>query len=132
MEYDNKFCDSALGLGLCYMALNSAINPNYYNLNTNIQQNVNPCYSFQFDMMQNRIDNCNWRMLQLQREIQMQMQMPQYTNLLNVWSEPKKYIVSIYDLDRILFPDDPIRDWCEKRVKEIEEEYKWIDEVEWE
>ena len=40
---------------------------------------------------------------------------------------PKKKL-TIYDLARLVFPDDPIRDYVEKKVAEIEERYRWIDE----
>lgn len=39
---------------------------------------------------------------------------------------PKKKL-TIYDLARLVFPDDPIRDYVEKKVAEIEERYRWID-----
>lgn len=41
---------------------------------------------------------------------------------------PKKKKLTIYDLARLIFPDDPIRDYVEKKVTEIEERYRWIDE----
>lgn len=41
---------------------------------------------------------------------------------------PKKKKLTIYDLARLIFPDDPIRDYVEKKVAEIEERYRWIDE----
>lgn len=45
-----------------------------------------------------------------------------------VIEEPKKKKLTIYDLARLIFPDDPIRDYVEKKVAEIEERYRWIDE----
>ena len=44
-----------------------------------------------------------------------------------VIEEPKKKKLTIYDLARLVFPDDPIRDWTQKKVAEIEERYRWID-----
>ena len=41
---------------------------------------------------------------------------------------PEKKKLTIYDLARLVFPDDPIRDYVEKKVAEIEERYRWIDE----
>lgn len=35
-------------------------------------------------------------------------------------TEEKKKKETIFDLDRLIFPDDPIRDWVEKKVTEIE------------
>ena len=32
-------------------------------------------------------------------------------------------------LDRILFPYDPIRDWCEREVKKIDERFKPIENL---
>lgn len=40
---------------------------------------------------------------------------------------PAKKKPTIYDLARLVFPDDPIRDYVEKKVAEIEERYRWID-----
>ena len=40
---------------------------------------------------------------------------------------PKKKL-TIYDLARLIFPDDPIRDYVEKKVAEIEERYRCNDE----
>lgn len=40
---------------------------------------------------------------------------------------PAKKKLTIYDLARLVFPDDPIRDYVEKKVAEIEERYRWID-----
>lgn len=37
--------------------------------------------------------------------------------------------ISIYDLDRLIFPFDPIRDWVEKKVKRINEKYAWAEEL---
>ena len=45
-----------------------------------------------------------------------------------VVESPKKKELTIYDLARLVFPDDPIRDYVEKKVAEIEERYRWIDE----
>lgn len=39
----------------------------------------------------------------------------------------KRY--TIYDLDRLIFPEDPIRDWVEKRTKEIEKKFAWADNL---
>lgn len=36
---------------------------------------------------------------------------------------------TIFDLDRLIFPEDPIRDWVEKRVAEIESKYLWADKI---
>lgn len=41
---------------------------------------------------------------------------------------PAKKKLTIYDLARLIFPDDPIRDYVEKKVAEIEERYRWIDD----
>lgn len=44
----------------------------------------------------------------------------------NVYGKPKKKL-TIYDLDRLIFPFDPIRDWVEKEVKRINEKYAWAE-----
>lgn len=36
-----------------------------------------------------------------------------------------------FDLYKLIFPYDPICVWSEKKCKEIEEKYKWLNEVEW-
>lgn len=45
-----------------------------------------------------------------------------------VVESPKKKKLTIYDLARLVFPEDPIRDYVEKKVAEIEERYRRIDE----
>ena len=40
------------------------------------------------------------------------------------YEKPK---TNIFDLDRLIFPFDPIRDWVEKKTKEIDEKYAWTD-----
>lgn len=130
MEYDNKFCDNALGLGLCYMALNYANNPLYFSMNQNFSQTVNAWNQYQNQCLQSQIDNLKYQMLQSQ--LQMQQSMIPTITFPTMWSETKKTVIrNVYDLDRILFPNDPIRDWVEKKEKDIEEKFKWLDEVEW-
>ena len=51
-----------------------------------------------------------------------------YTDNVPYIGEPKKKKLTIYDLAKLIFPDDPIRDYVEKKVAEIEERYRWIDE----
>ena len=46
----------------------------------------------------------------------------------NVYGKPKKKL-TIYDFDRLIFPFDPIRDWVEKKIKEINEKYAWAEEL---
>ena len=46
----------------------------------------------------------------------------------NVYGKPKKKL-TIYDLDRLIFPFDPIRDWVEKKVKRINKKYAWAEEL---
>mgnify|MGYP007014945868 CR=1 FL=1 len=40
--------------------------------------------------------------------------------------EPKK--PTIEEMDRILFPVNPIRDWAEREQRKIEEKYSWLKE----
>lgn len=42
--------------------------------------------------------------------------------------KPKKHY-TIYDLDKFIFPEDPIRDWVERKVAEINKKYAWIDQL---
>lgn len=42
--------------------------------------------------------------------------------------QPKNKL-TIYDLNRLIFPFDPIRDWVEKKTKEINEKYAWAEEL---
>lgn len=41
---------------------------------------------------------------------------------------PKKKI-TIKELDRLIFPIDPIRDWVESEVERISKKYAWLNEV---
>lgn len=42
--------------------------------------------------------------------------------------QPKNKL-TIYDLNRLIFPFDPIRDWVEKKTKEINEKYAWTNSL---
>lgn len=42
------------------------------------------------------------------------------------YEKPK---TDIFDLDRLIFPEDPIRDWVEKKVSEINAKYAWADKI---
>lgn len=44
-------------------------------------------------------------------------------------SEEFKKHYTIYDLDRFIFPEDPIRDWVERKVAEINKKYSWVDQL---
>lgn len=41
----------------------------------------------------------------------------------------KEKRLTIEELDLLLFPNNPIRDWIKKEIKRIEEKYKWIEEI---
>lgn len=132
MEYYNGFNNNALGLGLCLMALNYANNPLYFSMNQSVSQSVNAWNQCQEEMLQTKIDNLKYQMLQSQINMQMQQAMIPTVTFPSFYTEQKKKVIrSIYDLDKIIFHFDPIRDWAEKKCKEIEEKYKWLDEVEW-
>lgn len=45
-----------------------------------------------------------------------------------VHDQPKNKL-TIYDLNRLIFPFDPIRDWVEKKTKEINEKYTWVNSL---
>lgn len=130
MEYYNEFNNNALGLGLCLMALNYANNPLYFSTNQSVSQSVNAWNQCQEQMLQTKIDDLQYKMLQSQINMQMQQSMIPTVTFPSAYTD-KKIIRSIYDLDKIVFPDDPIRDWTDKKLKEIDEKYKWLDEVDW-
>ena len=44
----------------------------------------------------------------------------------NAYGKPKKKL-TIYDLNQLIFPFDPIRDWVEKKTKEINKKYAWAE-----
>lgn len=44
-------------------------------------------------------------------------------------SKPKKKL-TLEELNRILFPDDPIRDWSERTLAAIEAKYAWLNDYE--
>lgn len=69
----------------------------------------------------------------LQERLQMQMQQAYIPTVprFSTNTEPNKSIIrNIFDLDRFVFPENPIREWSERTAKEIEEKFKWVDEVE--
>lgn len=41
----------------------------------------------------------------------------------------EKSKTNIFDLDRLIFPEDPIRDWVEKKVSEINAKYAWAEKI---
>lgn len=45
-----------------------------------------------------------------------------------IHDQPKNKL-TIYDLNRLIFPFDPIRDWVEKKTKEINEKYAWTNSL---
>lgn len=51
-----------------------------------------------------------------------------------IYERPKKKRLTIYDLDKLIFPNDPIRDYIEAEIAKIEEKYKnmfsWVDDFE--
>lgn len=107
---------NAIGFCLCTMALNALNNPSYFSVNANIQQSIDYQYRMQRQVMQSQIDTLRYQMLQTQLQSQMiQSFMPR---------RPKE--PDVFELDKILFPDNPIRDWREKRCGEIEDKYKWL------
>lgn len=132
MEYYNGFNNNALSLGVCYMALNYLNNPLYFSMNQSVSQSVNAWNQCQEQLLQSKIDNLKYQMLESKLNMQMQQAVIPTVTFPYAYTEQKKKVVrSIYDLDKIIFPCDPIRDWTEKKCKEIEEKYKWLDEVEW-
>lgn len=46
-----------------------------------------------------------------------------------VFQHCEKPKTNIFDLDRLIFPEDPIRDWVEKKVSEINAKYAWADKI---
>lgn len=44
-------------------------------------------------------------------------------------SETLKKRYTIYDLDKFIFPEDPIRDWVKRKVAEINKKYAWVDKL---
>lgn len=51
-----------------------------------------------------------------------------YDRAINQFGKTKPRL-TIYDLDRLIFPEDPIRDWVTKRVAEIEKKFAWADQL---
>lgn len=132
MEFYNNFCENVFGFGMCCIALNYANNPLYFAMNQNVSQSVNSWEQCQEQLLQTKIDNLKYQMLESQINMQMQQSVIPNITFPSVYTEQKEKVIrNIYDLDKIIFPFDPIRDWTEKKCKEIEEKYKWLDEVEW-
>lgn len=66
-----------------------------------------------------------WRLI---RQYLLFQQIKQFTK------DQKKKRLTIYDLDKLIFPNDPIRDYIEAEIAKIEEKYKnmfsWVDDLE--
>ena len=45
-----------------------------------------------------------------------------------IHDQPKNKL-TICDLNQLIFPFDPIRDWVEKKTKEINEKYSWTNSL---
>lgn len=53
----------------------------------------------------------------------------QNINQIEYKEEKKEKRLTIEELDLLLFPDNPIREWSEKEIKKIEEKYKWVEKI---
>lgn len=51
-----------------------------------------------------------------------------FDRAINQFGKTKPHL-TIYDLDRLIFPEDPIRDWVTKQVAEIEKKFAWADQL---
>lgn len=59
---------------------------------------------------------------------QQQRMQAMYQRAICMFKEYKPHL-TIYDLDRLIFPEDPIRDWVEKKTAEIEKKFAWADQL---
>lgn len=88
--------------------------------------------------------NCNSTMMQENLYSQLNCNIADLTNSINrmmleqkqaenvdrlIHSLAPKKKLTLYDLQRLIFPEDPIRDWVERKTREIEERYKWVDKL---
>lgn len=77
------------------------------------------------------IDSCYMNSINRNMLSMLQTSVPYYRlneECVNVYGKPKKKL-TIYDLNQLIFPFDPIRDWVEKEVKRINKKYAWAEEL---
>lgn len=80
----------------------------------------------------NSISNCNINQCN-NMIVNMTNVFPPLSTNVTEREKPKKKL-TIHDVDRIIFPNDPIRDYIEAEIARIEEKYKnmfsWVDDFE--
>jgi len=105
----------------------------YMNSSCNIDENRNSYLRIQEQSTINEINRNMLSMFQsnLYSRTANTIAVPYYglnKECVNVYGKPKKKL-TIYDLDQLIFPFDPIRDWVEKKTKEINKKYAWAEEL---
>lgn len=89
------------------------------------------CFDTSFQQSTVHIENCMANLTN-QINVGIQAQNRLITNTMCAQSTsytPYKKKLTIYDIQKLIFPEDPIRDWVEKKTREIEERYKWVNEL---
>lgn len=120
--------DAGVAFACCNMLMNQN---NFYLSNTNIEQYVSAQNKTIAMQMQTQALSMEYKLLQQKLQMQMQQAYIPTVPRFSTNTEPKKTIIrNIFDLDRFVFPENPIREWSERKAKEIEEKFKWVDEVE--
>lgn len=66
--------------------------------------------------------NAQVQHIQVQRQMQDAIQMPDPYDWSLVGHPPKRQSL-VERLDKVIFPEDPIRDWTERQVKAIDEHF---------
>ena len=103
--------------------------PSLYPMNfVNPDAYMNICQCSVSDIKRIREASQNAQIQTLTNEINVEMLTAKQNCITDIFRKPKKKL-TIYDLNRLIFPFDPIRDWVEKKTKEINEKYAWAEEL---
>lgn len=116
------FCNPMFHYGVHTSALNTATSIAQNTIQTSIQET---CAGLQTANQQMTNAHSSFDIKYLENAYFIQTA---FDRAINQFGKPKPRL-TIYDLNRLIFPEDPIRDWVEKKTKEIDKKFAWADEL---
>ena len=129
------FCEAALTNAMALNSLNAMtcqnIQSNMANVTNNIQAMTQQGILSPQECREMNVfyaDNQPMKIVSPLEFAQQQRMQAIYQKTTRMFKEYKPCL-TIYDLDRLVFPEDPIRDWVEKKVDEIEKKFAWANEL---